>query len=247
MPISYPRTIDAYSLEKPALSVPLWRYMDFTKFIAMLVNRGLYMSRLDRLGDAYEGWIPETPRGKYRGFFQDKFFTRDRQLRKKAATLRKTFYVNCWHANDEESYAMWKLYLRGENGIAIRTTCRRLRTALEQTTENLSLYRVMYADQGQSPIHGGSMLRACLTKRPAFAHEKEVRLVWWKETEAGQRTKGKLRRGGFYIDCDLDKLLDRVYVAPTGNPWFVPIVKDIIQRYGVKTQIFQSTLDLPLP
>jgi hypothetical protein len=72
--------------------------MDFTKFAAMLVNHGLYMSRLDRLGDAYEGWIPETPRSRYSGFFQNEHFTRDRELRTRAAMPGKHFYVNCWHA-----------------------------------------------------------------------------------------------------------------------------------------------------
>jgi hypothetical protein len=34
---------------------PLWRYMDFAKFTSMLLQRGLYFSRLDRLGDPFEG------------------------------------------------------------------------------------------------------------------------------------------------------------------------------------------------
>ena len=247
MPIIYPHTIDDHSLEKPALPDKLWRYMDFTKFIAMLVNRGLFMSRLDRLGDAYEGWIPETPRAKYRGFFQEKFFKRDRQLRKRAAILRKRVYVNCWHANDNESDAMWKLYLTGEDGIAIYTTCRSLRSALEQSSEELWLYRVIYADQTKEPIHGGSMLRACLTKRPPFAHEKEVRLVWWNNRATGQRTKAGGSLEGFYVKCDLEKLMERVHIAPTCNPWFGPIVKDVIEKYGIKAQVLPSVLNLPPP
>jgi len=247
MPVESPATLEHRSLTQPALSDPLWRYMDFTKFTAMLVNRGLYMSRLDRLGDAHEGWIPDTPRSKYCGIIQDELFTRDQQLRKNAAKLRKAVYVNCWHANDEESYAMWKLYIRGDNGVAIRTTCSRLRAALERTDKNLSLYCVMYADQAKRPTHSGSMLRACMTKRPAFAYEKEVRLVWQRDTADGQRASRKRQVDGFYVQCDIDQLLDKVNVAPTCNPWFTPIVKDILQRYRVKTEVFQSALDLPPP
>ena len=52
MPVISPDTLEHQSLEKPALADPLWRYMDFTKFVAMLVNKGLYLSRLDRLAVA---------------------------------------------------------------------------------------------------------------------------------------------------------------------------------------------------
>lgn len=175
MPIEYCHTLDTMGLEKPALSDPLWRYMDFSKFVATLVNRGLYRSRMDRLGDAYEGWVPKTPREQYHGFLQNEFFRRDRELRKKATELRKRIYASCWHANDDESDAMWKLYMKSKNGIAIRTTCRSFHKALKQTPESCSLYKVDYADQTKQPNHGESMIRACLTKRkPFFARKRSA-------------------------------------------------------------------------
>lgn len=247
MPIAYSHTLDTMGLKRPALSDPLWHYMDFTKFAAMLVNCGLYMSRLDRLGDAYEGWILETPRERYGGLFQEEFFRRDRELRKKAPTLRKRIYVNCWQANDDESYAMWKLYVTANNGVAIQTTCRRLRDALKHTAESLSLYKVVYADQSEEPVHGGSMIRACLTKRRPFAHEREVRLVWWPERATSQRSKEAQVADGFHVPCDLDTLMERVFVAPTSHGWFSAIVQDVIKKYGVNTEVISSTLDLPPP
>lgn len=39
----------------PASDAKLWRYMDFTKFVAMLNNKALYFCRLDHLGDPFEG------------------------------------------------------------------------------------------------------------------------------------------------------------------------------------------------
>ena len=29
--------------------------------------------------------------------------------------------INCWHESDHESAAMWKLYAKDDNGIAIKT------------------------------------------------------------------------------------------------------------------------------
>jgi hypothetical protein len=36
-------------------NVPIWRYMDFTKFVSMLENSALYFCRSDLLGDPFEG------------------------------------------------------------------------------------------------------------------------------------------------------------------------------------------------
>ena len=35
------------------LDTPLWRYMDFTKFVAMLKDESLFYCRADLLGDPF--------------------------------------------------------------------------------------------------------------------------------------------------------------------------------------------------
>ena len=41
--------------------------------------------------------------------------------------------INCWHMNDFESEAMWKLYLKSNEGIAIQSTYQRLIDSLSNT------------------------------------------------------------------------------------------------------------------
>ena len=144
MPVAvvHPTSFVHSTLTKPALTDPLWRYMDFSKFVAMLVNGGLYLSRLDRLGDIYEGWVPKPKKGHYAGFFVQEEMARDTELRKRSSVDRLSYYVSCWHANDEQSDAMWKLYVKGAEGIAIRTTCRNLQASLTDTPEELCVYKV---------------------------------------------------------------------------------------------------------
>jgi hypothetical protein len=38
--------------------IKIWRYMDFTKLVFSLEESGLFFSRLDRLGDPFEGSVP---------------------------------------------------------------------------------------------------------------------------------------------------------------------------------------------
>jgi hypothetical protein len=37
----------------------IWRYMDFTKFISVLDTQTLFFSRIDLLGDKFEGSVPK--------------------------------------------------------------------------------------------------------------------------------------------------------------------------------------------
>jgi hypothetical protein len=39
--------------------IRLWRYMDLSKFIALLQDRALYFARADKLGDPFEGSSPK--------------------------------------------------------------------------------------------------------------------------------------------------------------------------------------------
>ena len=91
------------------------------------------------------------------------------------------------------------------------------------------------------------MLRACLTKRMPFVHEKEVRVVWYKGEHSKSLRKKDQKDSGFYVECNLATLIEQVYVAPTEDPWFVPIVKDILEKYGINAEVVQSGLNLKPP
>jgi Protein of unknown function (DUF2971) len=53
--------------------------------------------------------------------------------------------VSCWHENETESVAMWKLYVSGREGVAIKTTVSSLIRHLSVGRE-LKLGRVVYRD-----------------------------------------------------------------------------------------------------
>jgi len=50
---------DHYKFKQPEdCEIKIWRYMDFTKLVFTLEESGLFFSRLDRLGDPFEGSVP---------------------------------------------------------------------------------------------------------------------------------------------------------------------------------------------
>ena len=112
----------------PDLSVPpddakIWRYLNFTKFAAMLQKRSLYFRRADQFSDCWEGVIPiwlldwindhvELPKWATGAMFAEHF--------RNVEICRQ--YLNCWHQSDFESAAMWSIYAANEEALAVQST-----------------------------------------------------------------------------------------------------------------------------
>jgi hypothetical protein len=62
------------------------------------------------------------------------------------AIARRIIYVQCWHANSFESDAMWKLYMNGNEGIAIRSTVGRIKESLGPAPQEQWIARMHYYD-----------------------------------------------------------------------------------------------------
>lgn len=67
---------------------PIWRYMDFTKFVSMLASSGVYFSRADLLGDPFEGSFSAANKGLERPSISSS------KQRKTSETACPTFTVN---------------------------------------------------------------------------------------------------------------------------------------------------------
>jgi len=224
----------------------LWRYMDFAKLVAMLVTKKLYLTRVDKLcelGDKYEGSFPSAPKNGFSGFFAEEDM--QRYWKEKSKDARRFYYVNCWHGNENESDAMWKVYVKGNQGIAIRTTVSKLIDCLKEASEQIWIAKVEYLNKYEWKNRPSDMnLHACRTKRKSFKHEKEVRVIWFdRDAERSQR----MNQEGKEIECDLTKLIEKVYLAPTNNEWFKPVVENVLRMYGINVEVVQSDLDsIPL-
>ena len=55
------------------------------------------------------------------------------KLKKTGQKTREHTYINCWHLNNYESEAMWKLYSKDyANAIAIQTTTKSIYEAIDK-------------------------------------------------------------------------------------------------------------------
>ena len=114
----------------------IWRYLDLLKFIDLLETQELFFSRADKLGDDFEGTYTKKAWEQREKIFKiwednggkDGEIQKFREMYERGTIYTiQNFFVNCWHMNDFESAAMWRLYLKSNEGIAIQSTFRRLK------------------------------------------------------------------------------------------------------------------------
>jgi hypothetical protein len=145
--------------------------------------------------------------------------------------------VNCWHMNDHESEAMWKLYSDGGKGVAIESDVISLRKSVE---ERESVYHawigaIRYFDFYDSNLKSTDCLSdghlVPLAKRKAFEHEKELRLFVTSDVEAEHSLPTPKP---VLLPVDLTRLIKRIVVSPFAQEPYSSSVRAVCTKYGIK-------------
>ena len=103
--------------------------MDLSKFINLIATEAVPFIRLDHFEEPYEG-LPPLGNKISESDLQDlpeehraqEVIALNRNTKNLADLARQIVFVNCWHLNEHESAAMWRLYLSGSEGVAIRSS-----------------------------------------------------------------------------------------------------------------------------
>lgn len=242
--------------EIPPQAASLWRYMDLAKFLYLLRAKSLYFARLDQLGDSWEGakgarsnkqiwddhylrFFQDAIRNPPEGYKCDK--TQDgieaeasrllRQLELGGSNELRTAYVSCWHENEAESEALWRLYCPSNTvGIAIRTTFGDLKLAFDDDL-SVEIGRVKYLDfRTQFAGVNNSIFR----KRKSLQHEQEVRAVI--------RDHSENKSLGISRPVSLTSFAKEIVISPFAPAWIESIFGDLLQRYAVSLSVKRSDL-----
>ncbi|WP_176397617.1 hypothetical protein [Bacillus cereus] len=223
------------NIKTPADEVKIWRYMDFTKFVSLLDQRMLFLTRSDKFLDKFEGTYPTLIESRRSDISNQDIAHKIVEVSKE---LKKRTFVNCWHKNEYESAAMWNLYLKSEEGIAIQSTVGKLKESLNQDEKDLYIGEVRYINYNVDYIEGDCHLKPFVHKRNSFEHEKEIRILYQldKQVEFDDVMVGE------QIDCNLDALIENIYVAPESPGWFKDVVTSICNKYDIDVQVKQSKL-----
>lgn len=220
--------------------ISIWRYMDFTKFVSMLENKGLFLSRADNLGDPFEG---SYSRGNEQQWFLESEVSPEviHMLRENSSWQRQWIFINCWHMNECESAAMWNLYAKTNEAIAIRSTFQKLDDVLDETCH---LGIVNYIDYEKDWMPPDNLFAPYVHKRLSFKHECEIRILHYPPSVNGSIIDvNQPPSGGVWKKVDLLALIDTIYISPNSPTWFKELVEQVVASYELSKPILRSELD----
>lgn len=213
----------------------VWRYMSFGRFVWLLQKRQLWLSRADLLGDPWEiALVGEQfkfviSRHPPMDIFSKK---RHESAQERSARIiklwRRTTFVNCWSTSEHESHALWRIYCRSADGVALQTTF----TKLSDSAAGLPVLRVTYEGPGrtrQTPTIDDLVTK----KRPMFAYEREVRIV---RSEIDAIDDGEVLPDekilGRPLAWEPERHIERIWVHPEADVSFFETVTAVIEQYA---------------
>ena len=241
----------------------LWRYMDFTKFISLLESRALFFARADKLGDPFEGapsiknkefrieaYLNQPPEhNPLRLMFSEDQWKKisEEHVQESMAHWRKQrkfILINCWHESSHESAAMWRLYARETDGIAVKTDFSSFKRSFK-CSEDIYVGRVEYVDYEKTLIPEYNLFSSYLHKRQDFKHEQEVRAITMNLPKTIEEADQPLEicEVGRNREVDFSLLIKEVIVAPYADDWFLELIQSVaVNRFGLEVPVVRSDL-----
>lgn len=234
------------------------KYMDLTKFVSLLQKKSLFFCRLDKLEDHFEGttaksnWKKRYEWHAMRHLRSEKFkkltneeilknVEEDFEAERKMKALR---CICCWNISDFESAALWKIYSNFSQGIMITSQISSLIESFKETQENVDLSEVKYLNHSIDDMPDGNMMYPVIHKNKAYSYEKELRLIHTVDFGNGllyDWSKEEIEQGKYLI-LNLDKLIDEVILSPYSPNWYIELIENLCEIYGLKTKIMKSEL-----
>jgi hypothetical protein len=204
--------------------IKVWRFMDFAQFVSLLKESALFFARSDCMPDKCEGLYPDGNLMKLRSSYaiaREEFS--DKTLSDKIMSIildrsikdNKKYFMNCWYANEYETFAIWDTHLKGERGICIRSTFKKLTDCLSKIKYNVHIDKVKYVDFRTFDI--GSLnfennLERLFYKRLGYIYESEIRAVIERADFSGT---------GFNVSVSLENLIEDIFVYPNASGCFL--------------------------
>ena len=225
--------------ENPNIILPdddtiiIWKYLDLSKFLEMLLSDRLFMSRSDKFEDQYEGTFSEPTYEEIK-----KIAANNPKFLNYYKSHREKVVISSWHINEYESFAMWQIFTKNNEGLAIQSTLGRLKKSLEterRTEQHIG--QVNYIDYKKEFIPFEDAFFLFLFKRKSFQYEREVRIISDVSSENIKINEG------LKIDVDINQLIERIYIHPKSENWYKNLVIELVEKLGFDFTIEKSDLE----
>ena len=211
----------------------VWKYLDLSKFLDLLLSQKLFMSRSDKFEDQYEGTFSEPT------FEEIKKLSKDNpEFLEYYKSHREKVVVSSWHINEYESFAMWQIFTQNSEGLAIQSTIGRLQNALKpERNYKQFIGEVNYIDYKKEYIPFDDLFFPFLFKRKSFQYEREIRIISDTSSENVKINEG------LKIDVDISQLIEKIYIHPKSENWYKNLVIELVSKLDFNIEIEKSDLE----
>ena len=211
----------------------VWKYLDLSKFVDLLLYQQLFMSRSDKFEDRHEGTFSAPTFEEIK-----RLSVNNPDFLDYYKTHRENVVISSWHINEYESYAMWQIFTQNNEGLAIQSTLGRLQKSLDLDKEyEQHIGEVNYIDYKKEYIPFDNTFFPFLFKRKSFQYEREIRII-------SDLTDHNLAiDNGVKIDVDIEILIEKIYIHPNSENWYKNLVIELVRRLGFDFQIEKSDLE----
>ena len=226
-------------LDNPNIKLPedpdtvVWKYLDLSKFLDLLLSKKLFMSRSDKFEDQYEGTFSEPTFEEIK-----RLSVNNPEFLDYYKSHREKVIVSSWHINEYESFAMWQIFTQNSEGLAIQSTVNRLKKALDSESQHKQyIGEVNYIDYKKEYIPFDDMFFPFLFKRKSFQYEREIRII-------SDVTQSNIKlNDGLKINVDINQLIEKIYIHPKSENWYKNLVIQLVKQLGFDFTIEKSDLE----
>ncbi len=216
------------NIKTPEDDIIIWRYIDLWKFLDIIDNDKLYMSRADQFEDKLEGRIPHH---KVRSSSSPNPLKQIDTVSENV--LKKHTFISSWNANNFELYPLWKIYTESNSSIAIKSTIIKLKESIK-AEETLTQYigQIKYVRPDTDYTFEGNTFQLFFEKRDYFAFENEVRIL----VDYPYKDNDELLQlpNGIKIDIDPEKLIDEILLAPGATQELKELIENKLSSNNLK-------------
>jgi len=235
-----------YAVDK---DVNISRYMGFTKFVGLILNKSLCFTNGKALSDKYElGSTDYEAQLLYKHLSQQ--HSAEGAARIVAETVTRLneekakIYLSCWTEEKDESYAMWKVYLGGKEGVSIVSNYDSIEAAFRKATHTFRIGKVSYCNSINPEIELDTE-KIVFKKKRFYTYENEIRIYYHRqhlfgadpgreiELNRANITEDEyyaLTSKGFDVEIDIEALIKHIRISPFAGKHFELLVREFLKR-----------------
>lgn len=226
--------------------IDAWRYLDTAKFILLLLSQELPLIRIDRFDDKLEGLYTrkldnEVARlGAEIGSPDSAVKSIVDSMHNSAAEYRRFAFASCWCLLNHESEAMWRIYCKAGDGVAIVLPYNRLYESFRETPKTY-VGAVQYIDFENELIRQANPAKRAFYKRQEFEYEHEARVLHYDPSLRNQQDP---QPEAIFIPWDAAEFVEKIVISPYAPTWYSQSIREFVRQVspGLADRIERSSM-----